>query len=202
MKLYFSPGACSLSVRILLNELNIAAEYEAVDLKTKKTATGADYRTINSKGSVPALLIDSKECLTENTTIHQYIADTCQAHQLLPPLGDFKRYRVLEWSSFLSSDMHKSFSPLFNPEVSIENKDAIFIPILKKKLAYLNDHLQGKQYLANDTFTIADAYLFVMLRWLKAVRVDINEWPALTNYFTELKTRKSIQQSLEQERVA
>src|SRR5690349_19217638 len=122
MKLYYSKGACSLAVRIIINEIGLQSEYEAVDLKTKKTATGQDFLKINPKGSVPVIQTDEKQILTENAVIQQYLADTNKATQLLPALGNFERYRVLEWLNFISTELHKGFSPLFNPNVPNELK--------------------------------------------------------------------------------
>ena len=138
MKLYYSRGACSLTVRIIINELAIPCDYEAVNLKTKKTENDEDYFKINPKGAVPALELANQEILTENAAILQYLADEFKATSLLPPMGNFKRYRVLEWLSFVSSDVHKLFGPLFNPLVSQESKDDIFIPALKKKFKFVD----------------------------------------------------------------
>jgi glutathione S-transferase len=199
MKLYYSKGACSLAVRIVLHELNINAEFESVDLKTKKTEPGADYLKINPKGSVPALMLDNKEILTENAVIQQYLADTHKAHNLLPSIGDFKRYRVLEWLNYVTTEMHKGVGILFNPTLSQEAKDKTFIPLINHKLHYLDEHFANNQYLLGKQFTLPDAYLFVILNWLQFFSIDINQWPQLTRYFTELKNRPSIQQSLKEE---
>lgn len=199
MKLYYSRGACSLVVRILLHEIGVAVEYEAVDLKTKKTETGSDFLKVNSKGQVPTLVLDNGEVLTENAVIHQYLADTYHATQLLPIIGDFARYRVLEWTNFVTTELHKGFSPLFNSEVSQELKEKIFIPILRKKLTYVDRRLEGHKYLFKDTFTIPDPYLFVMLVWASHFKIAITDWPNLTRYFTEVKNRKSVSQALKEE---
>src|SRR5437870_2266196 len=113
MKLYYSKGACSLAVRILINELNISCKYEAVNLKTKETETGKNFYEINPKGAVPTLILENNNVLTENAVIHQYLADQQKAHHLLPNLNDFKRYQVLEWLNFIATELHKGFSPLF-----------------------------------------------------------------------------------------
>src|SRR5690348_3970643 len=128
MKLYYSKGACSLAVRIVINELGLKCDYEAVDLKTKKTATGDDFLKINDAGAVPALALDDKKILTENIVIQQYLADTHKAYQLLPEVGNMKRYQILKWMSFAASDLHKSCSPLFNHALDNEVKQSIFIP--------------------------------------------------------------------------
>lgn len=199
MKLYFSPGACSLAVRITIHELNLPCEFEAVDLKTKQTASGVNYLTVNHKGSVPGLQIDADTFLTENAVIQQYLADTNKAYHLLPALGDFKRYRVLEWLNYVSTDVHKSFSPLFNGLVPENSKQEIFIPILKSKLAYLNRELEGKHYLMGDEFTLPDGYLFVTLRWLPAFKISLDEFPNVKKYFDTVKERPSVQRSMQEE---
>lgn len=199
MKLYYSPGACSLAVRILINEMGLNSEYESVDLKTKKTASGLDFKKINPKGVVPTLELDNKEILTENAVIQQYLADMYNATELLPPINDFKRYRVLEWQIYIATELHKGMSPLFHDKYSNEVKDNIIKPIIKTKLDYVNENLNGKNYLVGDHFTIADAYLFVMLTWLAHFKMDVNNWPNLQKYFENLKQRDSIKKSIQQE---
>lgn len=199
MKLYYSKGACSLVVRIIINELNLDAEFEAVDLHTKTTASGADFLSINPKGAVPVLAINSKEILSENAVILQYLADSTMAHKLLPPLGDFSRYQVLEWLNFMATDMHKGVGLLFNPKITPELRDTIFIPIIQTKLNFLNTHLQTHTYLAGEHFTLPDAYLFVMLRWAAYFKISFNEHTHLLRYFKDIAQRASVQKSLKQE---
>lgn len=200
MKLYFSKGACSLTVRIILHELGLKAEYESVDLKTKMTKSGNPFIKINPKGSVPTLVTDNNEILTENVAILQFLAESQHADSLLPKVGDFKRYRVLEWLSFISSDLHKSFAPLFHPKVSSEMHADIFIPVLKTKLDYIEKSLEQKKFLTGDTFTLPDAYLFVILRWLSMFKIDIKQWPNLANFHDEVKKRKAVEDALAEER--
>lgn len=199
MKLYFSPGACSLSVRILLHEMNLNAEYIEVDLKTKKTAQGEDFFKINIKGSVPALLTDNNELLTENVAIQQYLTTLNKSQQLLPSEADFSRFRVLEWLSYVSSDVHKAFGPLFDVRVPDDVKSNIFIPNLKNKLHYLESQMLNKSYLMGETFTLPDAYLFVVMRWLRKFKIDIKDWPNLDKYFALVKARESVKKALEEE---
>lgn len=199
MKLYYSKGACSLSVRIAINEMGIKCDFESVDLKTKKTESGQDYWTINPKGSVGALEIKPHEVLTENVAIMQYLADTNHATNLLPPVNDFKRYRVLEWLNYITTEVHKSFSPMFNKELPTNIRDSIFIPALLKKFKYLDDHLQSSKYLVGNEFTLPDGYLFVMLTWAKKFNIFNTEWKNLQRYFDQLKQRESIKESLVQE---
>lgn len=199
MKLYFSKGACSLTVRIIVNELNLPCEYESVDLKSKKTESDQDFYKINPKGVVPTLQLDNGEILTENAVILQYLADSNKAFQLLPPTSEFKRYRILEWINFVSTEMHKGVSPLFNQKYPQEVKDDIVIPALKNKLTHLNNHLHHNQFLLGNDFTLPDAYLFVVLRWLLFFKFLLAEWPHVERYWEELKKRPSIAKSIEQE---
>lgn len=199
MKLYYTKGACSLVVRIVINEIGLTAEFEAVNLRTKKTETGKDFLNINPKGSVPTLELNNGEVLTENAVILQYLADDSNATKLLPKVGDFKRYRVLEWINFISTELHKSIGPLFNPAMSEEMKNQILLPLIRTKLSYVDRHLQHHQYLLGDDFTLPDAYLFVMILWTSFFHIDLTEWKNLTRYFNTLNHRKSIQQSIKQE---
>jgi len=199
MKLYYSKGACSLVVRIALHEMKIPCEYESVNLRTKKTETDADFYKINPKGAVPALQLESGEILTENAAIQQYLADTFKAEQLLPPVSDIKRYRVLEWLNFIATDLHKGCSPFFNPMLSDQVKEEIFLPILKNKFHYVEQHLAKHKYLLGDQFTLPDCYLFVMLSWMPGVKLNITNFPALSQYFETLKKRESVTKSLKEE---
>ncbi|CAN5464300.1 glutathione transferase GstA [soil metagenome] len=199
MKLFYSKGACSLATHIIINEIGVACEYELVDLKSKKTADGKDYLLINPKGAVPALQLDTNEILTENAVIQQYLADTHKASTLLPPIHDFKRYRVLEWLNFISADIHKSFGPLFNSQVSTTDQENIFLPNLKKKFDFVDNHLKNNAYLVGDDFTLPDGYLFVMLTWLPKFKIELSTWQSLPRYFAALSNRPSIQHSLAEE---
>lgn len=199
MKLYYSKGACSLVVRIILNELALTASFESVDLKTKKTEKGSDFFSINPKGSVPVLLLDNGEILTENAIILQYLADTSKANSLLPALGDFNRYHVLEWLNFITTELHKSIGALFNPAITESMKNDIFLPMIKYKMTYVNRQLAGKKYLLGEDFTLPDAYLLVMLRWLYYLKVDFAEWPHIEDFFQRVSARPSVIASLKQE---
>ena len=198
MKLYYSKGACSLAVRITIYESGIPCEFEAVDLKTKQTETGADFLQINPKGSVPALLLDNKEILTENTALQQYISEAYKS-SLLPSEDKFERYRVLEWLSFVSTDLHKGCGPLFNAKLPQAIKDEFFVPALKNKISFLEQHLRNSQYLLGTHFTCADSYLFVVLSWLPHFKIDLAEWPDVARYFADVKKRPSVQQALKEE---
>jgi glutathione S-transferase len=199
MKLYYSKGACSLAVHIVINEIGVKCEFEAVDLKTKVTETQADYWKINPKGAVPALYLDSKEVLTENSIIQQYLADTFKATTLLPPITEFERYRVLEWLNYVSTEIHKGFGPIFNDKVPATEKQELFIPNLQKKFNFINNQLKNNKYLTGNNFTLPDAYLFVMLVWAEKQKFDMTDKPELCAYFRGLKQRASIVKTLQEE---
>lgn len=199
MKLYYSKGACSLVVHILINEIGLDCEYESVDLKTKKTEKNKDYFSINPKGAVPALELDNKQILTENIVIQQYLVDEYKATQLCPPIGDLNRYLVLAWSNYVSSELHKSFSNLFSAVIPAEMKETIFIPIIKKKLDYIDKQLAKNNFLTGAHFAMPDAYLFVILSWASRMKIDLNEYAHLPAYFAELHKRPAIIKSLREE---
>jgi len=199
MKLYYTSSVCSLAVRIILHELGISCEYESVNLKTKITETGLDYLKINPKGSVPALVLNNNDVLTENAVILQYLADTYNAVELLPPVGNIKRYRTLEWLNFVSTDLHRYCAPLFWSKFSEDTKENVFIPILSNKLSIVDRHLHNHKFLMGNLLTLADSYLFVILIWLAKLKINIKEWPNLSRYFVDMKQRKSVQQALDEE---
>lgn len=198
MKLYYSKGACSLVPRIIINEIGLRCDFESVNLKTKETEKGRDFYQINPKGSVPVLEFNNKEVLTENAVILQFLADDSKSSQLLPEVGNFQRYRVLEWLNYITTELHKSFSPLFNPSVADDLKKTLFIPLLKTKLSFVNTHLT-QSYLVGNQFTLADAYLFVVLRWTQIVKINLAEWDNLQRFMSVLKQRPSIAKALEME---
>lgn len=199
MKLYYTKGACSLAVRIVINEIGLTCDYESVDLRTKQTETGQDFLTINAKGAVPTFVTNEGQVLTENAVIQQYLADTNQATTLLPALGNFERYRVLERLNYVATELHKGFSPLFNPAMPQEAKDSVIIPQLKVKFTSLDKLLQRQPYLCGDHFTLPDAYFFVMILWAVNLKFNLTEWPNIARYFEELKKRQSVKQSLSDE---
>ena len=198
MKLYYSKGACSLAVRINIHEMDLPCEFESVDLGAKKTEHGADYLKINPKGAVPALALDGK-VLTEGAVIQQYLAEKYKTVQLLPAVGDEKRYAVLEWLNVASTDLHKSFGPLFNPNVPAQVKEDVFIPLLKKKLDYLNQMLAKNKYVTGEQFTLPDAYIFTILRWTPKFDISLAQYSNIERYFNEIKQRKSVQTALKEE---
>lgn len=199
MKLYYAKGACSLSVRILLHELNMPCTYELVSLHKKQTELNEDYFEINPKGTVPALVIDTGELLTESVVILQYLAERKNDLTLLPPKADFRHYRVLEWLNFLTSDLHKNCSVLFNPNIPVELKDSYFKPSLKSKLDFMNHSLEGKAFLVDDHLTIADPYCFVILSWVRLFDISLADWPNLFHYFSMLQKRPAFVASLAEE---
>lgn len=201
MKLFYSKGACSLVCRIVINEIGLPCEYESVDLATKNTEHGSDFLKINPKGSVPVLQLDGGEVLTENAVILQYLADSSKAIHLLPAMGDFKRYRVLEWLNYTTTELHKGFSPFFNPHLPEEIKKQFFLPLIKNKLTYLDKHLQHNNYLMGKELTLPDPYMFVMLLWAAHIGLNLKEWAQVSRYFDELGKRDSIRQSLKEEKL-
>jgi glutathione S-transferase len=198
MKLYFSPGACSLSPHIILREAGAKFELEQVDNREKKTKSGQDYWAINPKGQVPVLELDSGERLTEGPIIVQYIADQKPGSGLAPPAGTMERYRVQEWLNFTTSELHKTFGPIFRPTTPDAYK-TISKENLGKRFDWLDKQLAGRQYLMGDKFTIADAYLFVVLRWAARVEMDLSKWPNLKAYVDRVAARPKVQEAMKAE---
>ena len=201
MKLFYKPGACSLSPHIVLEESGLPYESESVDLKTKVTASGADFYAINPKGYVPALLLDSGELLTEGPAIVQYLADQVPAKRLAPANGTLERYRLQSWLTFIGTELHKSFSPFFNPAAGDDWK-AIARANLERRLAYTDAQLAGKSYLLGEDFTVADAYLFTVLSWAKFIKLDLAQWPNLSAYQARVAARPKVQAALKAEGLA
>lgn len=195
MQLYYSPGACSLAVHIVLREAGLPFELVRVDLKTKRTETGEDYLRINPKGYVPALRLDNGDTLTEVGVILQYLADQRPESGLTPKFGTRERYRLMEWLSFVSSEMHKTLGALFNPKVTPEWRAAI-IERFGMRSDYLAATLKDRQYLTGDKLTIADAYLFVVLAWTNLHKIDMAKWPALTGFMGRVAARPAVQQAM------
>ncbi|MEN5018462.1 glutathione transferase GstA [Erwinia sp. Eh17-17] len=198
MKLFYTPGACSLSPHIALEEINATFTLEKVDLKTKKTESGADFTTINSKGYIPALLLDDGSLLTEGTVIAQYVADLKPEAGLIPAAGTAERYKVLEWLSFISTELHKPVGSMFNPAQSADWKQAT-VATLNKRLDWLSSALAGKTWLQGEQFTIADGYLFTVLGWTKVVGFSLDAWPDLQAYAGRVAARPAVQRALKAE---
>lgn len=196
MKLYYSPMACSLSPHIVLREAGLDFELVRVDLKTHTLAAdGSDYQKINPKGYVPYLELDDGQYLSEGPAIVQYLADRAPEKKLAPPNGTMARYRLQEWLAFINSELHKGFSPLFKPGVSDEAKAAARAQ-LAHRLDYVASQLAGRSFLLGDEFSVADAYLFVVLNWGQWVGIDLATWPALADYHARIGSRAAVQAAL------
>ena len=198
MKLYFAPGACSLSPHIVLREAGLSFELEQVDTKTKKTKSGGDYWAVNPKGYVPALALDNGEILTEGPAIVQYLADQKPDSGLAPKPGTLDRYRLQEWLNFVTSELHKGFTPLFRPTTP-EDYKPVARENLTNRLGYLDKQLAGKQYLMGDKFTVADAYAFTVVNWTNFQKIDLAPWPNLKAYFERVRARPKVQEALKAE---
>lgn len=195
MKLYYSPGACSLSPHIALREAGIDAELVKVDTKTHKLANGNDYYAINGKGYVPTLELDDGQRLTEGPAIVQYIADRSPATGLAPPAGTLERYRLQEWLNFITSELHKQFSPLFAADTPADYRPIARQRIVKR-LGWLAAELADRDYLLGDRFTVADGYLFTILNWTKFVGIDLAQWPVLVAYQSRVAARPKVREAM------
>ncbi|MBX6324342.1 MAG: glutathione transferase GstA [Rhodospirillaceae bacterium] len=199
MKLYFSPGACSLSPHIVLRELGLDFELEQVDVTTKRTKSGADYKAINPKGYVPALALDDGQILTETATIVQYLADKKPEKKLLPPAGTMERYRAQEWLNFIASEIHKGIGQLFNKAMPEEFRKVVKESLVPQRLDVLAARLDGRPFLLGDAFTAPDSYLFTVLNWTGAVGMDLGRWPTLKAYSERVAERPAVQAALKAE---
>jgi glutathione S-transferase len=198
MKLYYSPGACSLSPHIVLREGGFDFQLERVDLKTGQTETGRDYKTVNPLGYVPALALDDGEVLIEGPAIVQYLADRVPEKRLAPPAGSLARYRLMAWLNFISTELHKGFGALFNPAFPEEAK-AIVRAQLERRINEAERRLAGKPYVMGEDFSVADAYLFTVLGWGKYVGLDLAPWPGLGAYLGRVAARPAVQAALKAE---
>ena len=198
MKLYFSPGACSLSPHIILREAGYTFDTEKVSLADKKTASGTDYRTINPKGYVPALQLDNGEVLTEGPAIVQYLADRKPEAKFAPANGTLERTRLQEWLNFITSEIHKSFSPLFNSEMPDAAK-AIYREKIAQRFALIDTTLAKQDYLLGPNASVADVYLFVVARWSNNFDIDLDRWPALAKFMDRMAERASVKAALNAE---
>ncbi len=201
MKLYYSPGACSMAVHITLNELDIAHSLEKVDLGAKKTADGADYLGVNAKGYVPTLETNKDGTLTEVTTILQYLADSVPSKGLLPKFGDMDRYRAMEMLNFIASELHKGIGGLFNPAMPDAGKDTIKARVAVR-LAWLEKQLAKAPYVLGDAFSVADTYAFTVLGWTRHVGIDLSQYPAIGAYLGRIASRPAVQATLKAEGLA
>ena len=198
MKLYFSPDACSLSPHIVLRELGLPFTLEKVDQKTKKTASGADFLRINPKGYVPVLELDDGQRLTEAPVVVQYLADRKPDAKLAPANGTFERVRLQEWLNFITTELHKNFSPLFQPAIPDDVK-AFFKDRIMGKFKYADSKLAGQDYLMGKQFTVADGYLFVMLKWAERTGMDLSEFKNLMAFKERVAARPNVKAALDME---
>ena len=196
MKLYYTPGTCSLCPHIVLNEIGADFELEQVDLRGKTMVeNGNDYYPVNGKGQVPALTLNSGETFTECSAIIQYLADQNPDKGLAPANGTMERYRLQEWISFISSELHKGIPPLFLPNIP-EDYRPIALNRVETRLGTLNDHLAENEYLMGDSYTVADSYCFAIVNWHKRAELDLAPWPNLKAYMEKIEQRPAVQKSL------
>jgi glutathione S-transferase len=198
MKLYYAPGACSLAPHIVIREAGLNVELDKLDFATKKTASGADFNTINPKGYVPALALDDGSVLTECSALVQYLADQRPAAGLAPASGTMDRTRLQEWLGFISTEIHKGFSPMWNPATPDAYK-TVARDNLAKRFAYLDRHLASNQYLMGKQFTVADAYAFTVVNWANFHKIDLGAWPNLKAYMDRVAARPKVQEALKAE---
>ena len=196
MILYYSPGACSQAPHILLHEIGLDHDAKRVDLKAKTLEDGSDYLKVNPKGAVPALELESGEVLTENAVILQYLGDRANWPEVLPPMGDFRRYRVLEMVNFITTELHKRFGMLFNPNAGDDTKRLV-TDELGKKLDYIDRQLGDGPFLFGDDLTLPDAYLFVITGWAEKMLGGLDRWPNLKAFRARMMERPSVRNVLE-----
>ena len=196
MKLFYSPGACSLSPHIVLREAGVDVALERVDLKSKKTEHGADFTTVNPKGQVPTLQLNTGEILTEGPVIVQYIAELNPAAGLTGAPGSMTRWRVLEWLNHITSELHKGFSPLFRPNTPDAYKEIARANLGAKFDALEKTMSDGRAWLMGDAFTAADAYLFTVMNWGRLTGIDIARWPTLAAYHARVAARPKVQEAM------
>jgi glutathione S-transferase len=199
MKLYACPGTCSLAPHILLRETGLPFDLVRVDIGTHRTADGRDYYAINSRGQVPALQLDNGELLTEGPVIAQYIADQAGAHDLMPPPGTLERYRVMEWQNYISTELHKSFTPLFSADFDATAK-AAHSRRLRRNFAWVDAQLANRSFLTGEKFTAADAYLYVVSGWAGAVKLDILDLKNLQGFLARVAARPAVRAAQQAER--
>ena len=198
MKLYYSPGACSLSPHIVAREAGIDLTLDKVDLATKKTSSGRDYLAINPKGYVPTLELDDKRTLTEGPAIVQYLADLKPDSGLAPANGTFERYKLQEMLNYITSELHKSYSPLFRKETPAETRDER-LAYLRKRYQLIDHLLEGRSFLFGDRFSVADAYLFAVTRWANGVKLDLSEFTHLQAWQQRVAERPAVQDAMKAE---
>jgi len=199
MKLYFSPGACSLASHIALREAGLPVEL--VRVADRKLKDGTDYLGINPKGYVPALQLDNGQLLTEGAALLQYIGDQAPASGLIPKPGSLERFRANEWLTYISSEIHKGFSPLFNKDLQDDAK-VVLLSKLQSRFGVLEQHLTKNQYLMGNQFTVADAYLYTVISWAPGVGIDLGKWPHLAEHRQRVADRPKVREALQNEKAA
>lgn len=198
MKLYYLPGACSLAANIALREAGLKFDLVKVDRQTKRAADGLDFNEVNPKGYVPALTLDSGETLTENVAVLQYIADLNPAAKLAPAAGTMERYRLIEWLAFINSEVHKNFAPLFRKDAPEDAKNDARKNIATRA-GWINSTWGSRSFLMGEQFTVADAYLFVVLGWGAHAGIDLGQWPQLQSYIARVGARAQVIEALKAE---
>jgi glutathione S-transferase len=201
MKLYYAPGACSLAVHIVLRESGHPFELVKVDLRAKRTETGEDFLKVNPKGYVPALDLGDGSILTEAGVCAQYVADLAPQTDLAPVAGTMERYRLMEWIHYTSTEIHKTFGPLFDESASAELRQRQ-VDLIAKRLPLVAEHLADRHFLMGEKFTCADAYLYTVLNWTHVLKIDLSPWPALQAYLKRAAARPAVRAALTAEGLA
>lgn len=195
MKLYYSPGACSMAPHIVLREAGFKFDVEKVDIPNKKTAGGDDFWNINPKGYVPALKLDDGQVLTEVGVICQYLADQKPESGLAPKFGSMERYHLMEMLNFCASEIHKQIGALFNPKMTADMKE-VQLGVIERRFNALEKLLEGKQYAMGDKFSVADAYLYTVLNWTNIHKIDLGKWPNIKAFMARIGARPAVQETL------
>lgn len=198
MKLYYAPGACSMASHIALHETGLPFEIDKLDAATKMTASGENFMLVNPKGYVPTIRLDDGSIMTEGAAVLQYIADQNPASGLAPKAGTMERYRLQEWLTFIGTELHKTYGPLFNKAVSPDVKTRGF-DLLTRRLGYVETQLADKPYLMGDSFSVADAYMFVVVRWSDRIGFDLGPFPKLKEYLARIAARPTVQAAMKAE---
>jgi glutathione S-transferase len=201
MKLYYTPGACSMAVHIALREAGLPFDLEKVDLRSKRTQGGEDYARINPKGYVPALQLEDGSIMTEAGVCVQYVADLAPQSELAPVAGTMARYRLMEWINFTATEIHKTFGPLFDASISEELRQRQ-IGLLGKRFAHLEERLSEQEFVTGAKFTSADAYLFTVLNWTHVVKMELARWPSLKDYTRRVAERPAVRETMKAEGLA
>ena len=198
MKLYFSPGTCSFARHIILRETNTPFTAVKTDIRAKTVEDGSDFFKVNPNGYVPALMLDDGTILTEASVIVQYIADKAGATQLAPANGTLARYKLMSWLNFVATEVHKGFAPLFNPKMPAEGK-AVVTERLLDRIKFLDGHLAKSAYIAGDSFTLPDAYLFTVLQWARGLKIDLSPFPHVVSYLDRIRVRPAVEGAMRAE---